>query len=90
MVEQYRQKGIDFHSVPDLIIEQQFLKDLTDYRKCNVKRVLDFNDLTGSASRIGYQHVIGGAKQECLDKALNLIKCYDINTYNKLMEYYKG
>lgn len=87
MVEEYKKKGIDLHSVPDLVIEQQFLKDLTDYRKCSVKRVLDFNDLGGSASRIGYQHVIGGAKQECLEKALNLIKHYDINTYNKLMEY---
>ena len=85
MAQQYKEKGIDCHSVPDLIIEQQFLKDLTDHFGYSVKQVLDFEDLS-SANKIGYQHVLGGAKEPNVHKVLKLIKKYNLEIYNKLTD----
>jgi hypothetical protein len=85
MVDQYRKYGTELCNVPDLIIEQQFLKDLTkDYK---VKELLDFDDLTGSADNIGYQHVIGVKGKE-LSKVLSLIKKHNLNIYNKIINCY--
>ena len=41
MVNQYAKTGINIPSVPDLIIEQQFLKDITDFYGYKVKMPLD-------------------------------------------------
>jgi hypothetical protein len=86
MVNQYNNTGINIISVPDLIIEQQFLKDLTDYKKYKVKTLLNHKDVYSHADDIGYQHVLGQIKPKVLDKVLLLIKKHNIEIYNKLMK----
>lgn len=89
MVKQYAQTKIDIPgTVPDIIIEQQFLKDLTDARKYNVKCLLPVDNhesMHNYATSIGYQHVIGGSKRRNLDKCLQAIKDFDKRIYRKLM-----
>lgn len=90
MVKQYAQTGLNVEgSVPDIIIEQQFLKDLTDYKDYKVKCVLPVNSaisLQSYAASIGYQHVIGGSKQINLEKVLNTIKMFDKTIYDDLIK----
>lgn len=90
MVKQYAQTGLNVKgSVPDIIIEQQFLKDLTDYKDYKVKCVLPVNSaisLQSYAASIGYQHVIGDSKRKNLEKVLNTIKMFDKTIYDDLIK----
>lgn len=90
MLTQYVQSGIYVkNSVPDIIVEQQFLKDLTDYKNYKVKHVLPVKNSTALqsyAASIGYQHIIGGeGKILNLPKVLNIIKSMDLQLYKRLM-----
>jgi hypothetical protein len=90
MVKQYNETNINIPGTcPDIIIEQQFLKDLTDAKGYNVKCLLpvdNHNMLHSYASSIGYQHLIGDAKRRNLNKCLEVIKYYDKQIYCDLMD----
>jgi hypothetical protein len=78
--------GIDCNSVPDIIIEQQFLKDLIDFKNYNVKTILDFDNLS-MADSIGYQHVIGCSKEPNLNTVIKLIKKHNPTVFNDVNKY---
>lgn len=64
MIDRYKENGIKrFDSVPDIIIEQQFLKDYCEYKGYNVKLLLDTDDIQGSAKKLKYSHLIGDYKR---------------------------
>lgn len=91
MIKAYNEHGNqNTLGIPDIIIEQQFLKDLTDHYGYSVKTLLPkfdrFNDLNEYCNSIHYQHVIGEGKQIHLNKALILIKRFDENIYNELIK----
>ena len=89
MVKQYKATGLNIPgTVPDIIIEQQFLKDLCEYKGYKVKNLLpvdNHNSLHSYASSIGYQHLIGDSKHKNLDKCLEVIKAFDSKIYTSLM-----
>lgn len=86
MCQQYNINGIDCNSVPDIIIEQQFLKDLIDFKNYNVKTILDFDNLS-MADSIGYQHVIGCSKEPNLNTVIKLIKKHNTTVFNDVNKY---
>lgn len=90
MYKQYLEKGINKDSVPDLIIEQQFLYDLCCDKKYKVKCLIDGNHPSKSANQIGYQHLIGETKQKEYKQILKIIKNLDINIYNQLKKKFYG
>jgi hypothetical protein len=89
MVKQYKTTGLNIPgTVPDIIIEQQFLKDLCEYKGYKVKNLLpvdNHNSLHSYAASIGYQHLIGDSKHKNLDKCLEVIKAFDSKIYTSLM-----
>lgn len=90
MLEEYEQNGLIIdRSVPDIIIEQQFLCDLCENNHYKVKFILDENDLQGSAKEIGYNHLIGNSKYKLYESILKMIKKLDLNTYNKIKNIHK-
>jgi hypothetical protein len=52
----------DNNLCPDIILEQWWLKSVTDHYGYKVKTVLSGHDINEAAVRIGYTHVIGTAK----------------------------
>ena len=94
MLDLYNKTGLMvYNTTPDIIIEQQFLKDLVEHNKYKVKFVLpycdSFDELCNNANHINYQHVIGGSKKENIEKVLLLIKKHDEHVYNELMNIRK-
>lgn len=90
MYNQFLEKGIDKPSVPDLIIEQQFLLDLCENKNYKVKFLIDGNQPSKSANAIGYQHIIGVAKKKEYMQILSMIKKLDIQVYNNLKNKFYG
>lgn len=84
LISRYSEKGIDLHSVPDLIAEQQMLYDFCKHKGLKVKELLTFPKLNERADEIGYQHIIGNAKNTQLKTCCKLLKKLDINVYKKL------
>ena len=84
MLDQYLEKGIDVDSVPDLIIEQGFLYDLTKARGYKVKYVLNSNRPYSSATEIGYQHLLGNAKLREFDTCKRTLFKESPEVYNYL------
>ena len=94
MLDLYNKTGLMvYNTTPDIIIEQQFLKDLVEHNKYKVKFVWpycdSFDELCNNANHINYQHVIGGSKKENIEKVLLLIKKHDEHVYNELMNIRK-
>ena len=94
MVEQYNKTRLNIDkTTPDIIIEQQFLKDLVEYKGYKTKFVLPYCDcfdaLCEEANHAHYQHVIGYAKEPNLDKTLLIIKKHNLDIYNNLMLFKK-
>ena len=90
MYNQYLKKGIVKPSVPDLVIEQQFLYDLCLNKNYKVKELIDGSCPSKSANEIGYQHLIGETKSKEYIKIIDNIKKLDINIYNKLKTKFYG
>lgn len=90
MYNQYLKKGIDKASVPDLVIEQQFLYDLCKNKNYSVKCLIDGSCPSKSANKIGYQHLIGNAKRKEYKQIIKTIKNLDNNIYNKLKKKFYG
>lgn len=95
MLDRYNETGFCIsNSTPDIIIEQQFLKDLVDYRNYKVKFVLPYCDcfdaLCTEANHAHYQHVIGNAKRPNLERTLLIIKKHNPVIYQKLLHIRKN
>ena len=90
MYEQFLEKGIEKSSVPDLIIEQQFLYDLCKSKDYKTKCLIDGNHPSKSANEIGYQHLIGSSKTKEYKEILKVIKTLDTNIYDKIKEKFYG
>lgn len=85
MLNSFNVNGIKcIKGIPDLVVEQQFLKDLTSFNDNRVKVLLDVKNLKLSATEIGYQHVIGNNKEANLDIVKLLIQHHDKEIYNKI------
>lgn len=90
MLERYNDTGFCVsNSTPDIIIEQQFLKDLVEHHNYKVKFVLPYCDcfdtLCTEANHAHYQHVIGHAKKPNLERTLLIIKKHNPDIYEKLL-----
>ena len=72
------------NSCPDIIIEQKFLLDLTNYKNLKVKTLLDYDKFNEQAKEIGYTHVLGSAKIHRFQEIINKIYELDKDIYNKL------
>ena len=83
MMEDYKINGRKNDCVPELVSEQKLLYDFAKYKKLRVKCLLDLHNLTKSANKIGYQHLLGHAKYRSIEKTKSIIKKLDINIYNK-------
>lgn len=84
MLNRFKTNGIKtIKGIPDLIAEQQFLKDLTSYNKNSVKTLLDIDNLK-LAKEIGYQHVVGENKEENINIVKRLLQQHDKEVYNKI------
>lgn len=85
MAEQFAKKAVNCPSCPEIIIEQQFLMDLCEFKNCNVKTVIEkglFRDgVKEFCNDIGYQHVIGSIEKR--KKLKDVIKT--INSLDKTM-----
>ena len=90
MYDEYDKNGIKKYTVPDIIIEQQYLVDLCEYRGYKVKQILDDDFVHESARAIGYSHLIGNGKFHHLKKVLNVIYKYDKEIYYKLKNKFYG
>lgn len=90
MYKKYCEKGIDKTSVPDLIIEQQFLYDICENKKYKVKCLIDGSKPSKSANAIGYQHLIGDTKNREYLEIIKKIKEIDNNIYIKLKDKFYG
>ena len=86
LIEQYNKLGVDIDSVPDLIAEQQLLYYFAKHKNLKVKEILDYKNLQESAKSLGYQHLLGKSKYQCLDKIKQTLKKLNINIHNKLEE----
>lgn len=79
---------------PDIIIEQKFLYDLTQYFKSNVKTLLNYDNIYEHAKEIGYTHVLSrNSKIKNLSKMIDRIYELDNDIYmalkNKWSNNYK-
>lgn len=89
MYGQYCKNGIIKPSVPDLVIEQQFLYDICKNKKYKFKCLIDGNHPSKSANKIGYQHLLGNSKNKEYLQIIKKIKELDVNIYQKLkMKFY--
>jgi hypothetical protein len=77
-------------SVPDIIIEQKFLMDLCNKRGYKVKLLLETDNLRESATKIGYQHLIGSSKGRLHKQCLKLIYKLDKKVYTDLKYRWSG
>lgn len=87
MYDEYNEKGIKDPSIvaiPDIIIEQQYLTDLCEARKYNVKTILPETGVHEFARKIGYSHLIGDGKVHHFTKVLKVIYKYNKEIYLKL------
>lgn len=86
MLKKYEKFGVDVCSVPDIIIEQQFLYDICKYRGYKVKTLLNEDDLEGSAKDIGYSHLMGRSKYKFKDNVEKMIYKLDKNIYFEIKD----
>ena len=52
------------HMCPDLVIEQQFIYDLAQYKNFEIGTLLRLESMRDDANKIGYQHIIGHRKYD--------------------------
>jgi len=75
--------------IPDLILEQWWLKCITNYYPCNVKALLpNLSTLQEDAIKIGFTHLLGKKKYDLIDKVKERLlevnpEIYE-NTKNKM------
>lgn len=75
----------DKNSVPDLVLEQQFLYELSrDYKVNNLLGTSD--ELYDNALKYNYQHVLGGYKEEAINSIINELKYVDEDLFRKAMK----
>lgn len=80
-----KQFKIDPNLIPDLVMEQQYLYQISDNYK--VHNLLGHADeIYENAVKINYQHVLGGFKTTQLNNIFNELKYIDFNLYNKALK----
>lgn len=76
--------------IPDIIVEQQCLHELTSIMNKKVKCILN-GDIQEDAARIGYAHLLAAAKYNRVDEIEDLLKriAPDMLAHTKENEYWK-
>jgi hypothetical protein len=90
MYEEYDKYGIKEYTVPDIIIEQQYLVDLCEAKNYKVETILPEIEPLSFARNIGYSHLIGEGKWKCLKETLKVIYKYNKEIYFKLKDKFYG
>ena len=90
MYDEYNKYGIKHHTIPDIIIEQQYLTDLCDFRGYNVREILPEDNVQEYAKEIGYSHLMGKGKFLQLRNVLKVIYKYNKEIYFKLKNKFYG
>jgi len=76
----------NLNAIPDLIMEQQFLYELaTPYKVNNL--LGDAETMYDNAIKLNYQHILGGFKEQQLDKILQELKYVDEKIYKETLKY---
>lgn len=86
LMKEFESKGKNIDCVPELISEQKLLYDLAKHKNLKVKCLLDLYNLTPSANKIGYQHLLGESKFKCIEKTKQVLKTLDEELYNKTVK----
>jgi hypothetical protein len=86
MYEEYDKRGIKEYTVPDIIIEQQYLVDLCDKHGYKVETILPELNHREYAGSIGYSHLIGESKYKQITNVLKVIYKYNKETYLKIKD----
>jgi hypothetical protein len=86
MYEEYDKNGIKEYTVPDIIIEQQYLVDLCDKHGYKVETILPELNHREYAGSIGYSHLIGESKYKQITNVLKVIYKYNKETYLKIKD----
>lgn len=73
LLKEYELRGTDIDCVPDLVAEQQMLYDFAKHRGLKVKELLPFEDISGTANKIGYQHLLGASKYNQVEKTKEVL-----------------
>lgn len=90
LAESYKDNKIEeVGRVPDLVIEQKLIYDLTN-NKYNVKELLTRDGYNEYAKEIGYCHILGKAKIDRIKEVINKIYELDIDLYNKFKSKFIG
>lgn len=73
---------------PDLVIEQQFIFDMANYKNYNIGLLINWPDCKNSANEIGYQHVIGKEKYNSvnMDRCKQVLFSIDRVLYDKTVK----
>lgn len=87
MLDSYISHSNDLNigGVPDIVIEQQSLTELCEYKKYKVKTILPYGDNISTAifaNEIGYQHSAGVTKSEDIIMCLQDIKIISPKQYD--------
>lgn len=90
MYDEYDKHGIKHFTIPDIIIEQQYLTDLCEYRGYKVKEILPEDTFQEYARSIGYSHLTGKGKFLQLKNVLKVIYKYNKDTYKNLKDKFYG
>ena len=90
MVHKAKGKSLKEKSIPDLIIEQQFLLNLCHNKKFTVKEILDPKFPKKSAQEIKYAHLLGHSKIKYFREVRYCIYKCDSEIYNKLKNQWYG
>lgn len=70
--------------IPDLILEQWWLKCIANYYPCKVKALFpDITTLQEDAIQMGYTHLLGKKKYDLIDKVKERLKEINLEIYKK-------
>lgn len=86
MMDDYKINGKGNDCVPELVSEQKMLYDFCKHKNLKVKCILDVQNLTASANKIGYQHLLGNSKYKSLNKTKQMLKTLNSSVYEKTVE----
>ena len=78
----------NIYAIPDLIMEQQFLYELAQPYKVN-NLLGDAITMYDKANELGYQHILGGFKEQEWNKILDELKYVDETIYKNTIKQIK-
>ena len=86
MMNDFKTNGKSADCTPELVSEQKLLYDFAKHNNLKVKCILILLELTPSANKIGYQHLLGDAKHKSLDKTKIFLERLNKNVYDNTTE----